>query len=668
MRRLLIPVALVAWVFLWHGRALTGGFWADDWFQIAPRTAGQIAKTFAGDWNRGDRGQGGFYRPLVRVSFGLDRAMYGDAPWGYHLTNLLLLSGMTLLVWGLGRRLLPGEWPALAAALIFPLHPTQAELAWWVSARADLLAGLGVLGALVVWCGGRIRGQDLDAGTWPAPRRRAAAWACALLGLTAKETALAGLALLPLLDALLLSAGMPPPEDPRRALRIRRWLLRAVLPAAILGAGYLVLRTSVLGGIGGYLAHESEPMGLDRVGLTYRQFLSGLLWPPGTRGEYGAGWIGWVVLFGGGLLAFGFPRHLTFCAAGALLAIAPMVGLTLGPLAGGRYMLLPGAFGVLAWAALISSFPIRRANSAFPWILPGALVLMGLLWTPALDVAAGRWKDADAPNRRAMRQIREWVETLGHDTPGRIAILSGPIPHGYHIWAPGDAVTVALWTHGLSRGWKTDFVDCEKPFPCPVALTRPDGKEIRAWIGIPPDLTTGSLVLRVMGDGTVHAAEVADVERRAWDARQLARWEFRGPGRVDMLNSGAAASLSAPVRLSMILDGGDFLLSEPEGESIAPTELRTVVAAMTGQWNRRGTAILRPAATGNPLNRKLVGEYARAYLAVPPAFSHTTAYGHIIECPWPARWELLPLNRPGRIALERLELTAYLLYPTPRKN
>ena len=47
-----------------------------------------------------------YFRPLVVVFFAIDRLLYGLHPAGYHLTNLLLHAGTTLLVWGIGRRVL----------------------------------------------------------------------------------------------------------------------------------------------------------------------------------------------------------------------------------------------------------------------------------------------------------------------------------------------------------------------------------------------------------------------------------------------------------------------------------------------------------------------------------------------------------------------------------
>lgn len=90
------------------------------------------------------------YRPIVTLTYFLDFALWKLTPFGYHLTNFLLHFFNTLLVYGLtlaihrhNRRF------ALAASLIFAVHPAQAETVLTVSFREDLLAGFFILSSFL---------------------------------------------------------------------------------------------------------------------------------------------------------------------------------------------------------------------------------------------------------------------------------------------------------------------------------------------------------------------------------------------------------------------------------------------------------------------------------------------------------------------------------------
>ncbi|MAE47115.1 MAG: hypothetical protein CMJ86_09520 [Planctomycetes bacterium] len=84
---------------------------------------------------------GHFHRPLVQLSFALDRALHGLEPRGYHLTNLLVCAISGTLVFGLARRIGGLKiWSACVAGLFFVAHPLQAEVLPFPARRADNLA------------------------------------------------------------------------------------------------------------------------------------------------------------------------------------------------------------------------------------------------------------------------------------------------------------------------------------------------------------------------------------------------------------------------------------------------------------------------------------------------------------------------------------------------
>jgi protein O-mannosyl-transferase len=86
-------------------------------------------------------GDTGFYRPLVSLTLGLDRALYGTQAWGFHLTNLLLhvvaCAAFARLIQGWG--LTSGQWRA-AAVLIAGVHATSWLPVGSISYRPELLA------------------------------------------------------------------------------------------------------------------------------------------------------------------------------------------------------------------------------------------------------------------------------------------------------------------------------------------------------------------------------------------------------------------------------------------------------------------------------------------------------------------------------------------------
>ena len=120
----------------------------------------------------------GHYIPLTWLTFGLDYVVWGMDPFGYHLTSLLLHAANAVLVYLIAVRLLAVAMPALsaewlglrfaamAAALLFSLHPLRVESVAWATERRDVLCAFFYLLAILSYL------HACDAPTTPAQRRR----------------------------------------------------------------------------------------------------------------------------------------------------------------------------------------------------------------------------------------------------------------------------------------------------------------------------------------------------------------------------------------------------------------------------------------------------------------------------------------------------------------
>ena len=108
----------------------------------------------AGDWLL----ENGFYRPISRISIALDSALYGEAGWGFRLTNWLLMILTALGAWALVRayaRLVGSphaEWLALGVGVALSLQQTGLTSivakwsAWWfVGAAVGVVASGKIL-------------------------------------------------------------------------------------------------------------------------------------------------------------------------------------------------------------------------------------------------------------------------------------------------------------------------------------------------------------------------------------------------------------------------------------------------------------------------------------------------------------------------------------------
>jgi len=141
-----------AFVLVWivYGPALNGAFVFDDRFLPMMREE-RAARPFL-DWIASNR-------PLLLASFWLNYQLGGINPFGYHVVNVLLHSGTSLMVGLIIARLL--TWTgttgvkrtglALFGGTLFLLHPLQTESVAYVVSRSETLSVLIYFAAFVVF-------------------------------------------------------------------------------------------------------------------------------------------------------------------------------------------------------------------------------------------------------------------------------------------------------------------------------------------------------------------------------------------------------------------------------------------------------------------------------------------------------------------------------------
>lgn len=146
-RNAIIVGGIVLAVILSYAPALRGGFIWDDDDHVTSNRAVQTAAGLRDIWfTSGATPQ---YYPLVFSSFWLEHRLWGLAPLGYHVDNVLLHALNAVLAWLVLRRLsMPG---ALLAATLFALHPINVESVAWITERKNVLSAAFYLGALLAY-------------------------------------------------------------------------------------------------------------------------------------------------------------------------------------------------------------------------------------------------------------------------------------------------------------------------------------------------------------------------------------------------------------------------------------------------------------------------------------------------------------------------------------
>jgi tetratricopeptide (TPR) repeat protein len=139
---LLLVITLIAYI-----PAFSAGFiWDDPDYVIQNpnlRTLDGLAKIWT------EPTMSAQYYPLVYTTFWAEFHAWGLHAPGYHIVNILLHAGASILLWRVLAKLqIPGAW--LAAGL-FAVHPVHVESVAWITERKNVLSGVFYLAAALAY-------------------------------------------------------------------------------------------------------------------------------------------------------------------------------------------------------------------------------------------------------------------------------------------------------------------------------------------------------------------------------------------------------------------------------------------------------------------------------------------------------------------------------------
>ena len=104
-----------------------------------------------------EKGSKKYFRPVFKVSLILDNEIWNTSAFGFHLTNIILHSISTVLLYFLVLLLLSEfnvrgrESIALISCILFALYPLHVESVSFISARGDILAAIFFFSCLIFY-------------------------------------------------------------------------------------------------------------------------------------------------------------------------------------------------------------------------------------------------------------------------------------------------------------------------------------------------------------------------------------------------------------------------------------------------------------------------------------------------------------------------------------
>jgi len=317
-------------------------------------------------------------RGLPHLLDTLNHRWGGERVWGYHLVNVALHLVNALLVYALalltlrlpfhaGRYERRAPVLALLIALVFVAHPMQTMAVSYISQRAESLAALFYLSAVLLYAAGQ-SGRIALSGA----RLAAAVVAIGFLGIVSKET----VATLPAMLILYHVCFLRRPDGRGADWRMALWML---LPALY---GVYLARHFLLPGFGDAGAGQSSWMfipsaGLDVEGVTPWRYLI-------TQFGVIVWYLRLFILPTHLCFDYGWPLAETFLSPGVLAPLALLLALVFAAVAAyPRYRWITFGIGWMFIALAPSSSIIPIQDAAFdyrmylPMVGPIFLIVVG---------------------------------------------------------------------------------------------------------------------------------------------------------------------------------------------------------------------------------------------------------------------------------------------------
>ncbi len=375
-----LPLLVFLVPLLCYWPVLQSGFVSDDYFYHATFTyklsdfIKRIVEIRAGDI------QFPFFRPVAIESFRLDYLLWGSDAVGFHFSSLLLHSLNGVLLFFLARAIGLKRFGAATCALVFGLYPLNPEAVTWISGRFDVLAMTFILAAFLAWSASRLS----DDVRWMIPSVIAF-----LLAALSKENAVAGVAILPLIDWALHS------RTCREWGQGIGWNWRWYVVFFAVAVCVIAFRVWLFGDLGGYWTEHNRSAYLaTQWSDIWRNFVLGDLWmliTPASR----ILWPTWTVGLQTGFLIVGTLVGLGLVAAtvsasfaAAKIDTSPLVRTLLGAL----------------WI-LILLLPVATLEG-----VKGSLDYSRFLYIPAAGLAI--WIGVAVDTGWSSRRVVRWITVI----------------------------------------------------------------------------------------------------------------------------------------------------------------------------------------------------------------------------------------------------------------
>lgn len=398
-------------------------FVADDfgyvWLYMRQQLV-DVPRLFAADWSQGIWGFNlGELRPLIALSFIWDALLWGNNPLGYHLTNLLVHSASSALVFFTLRRLLGADLTAATlSAVLFAVHPVHVEAVSWISGRNELISTFFYLSSFLTFVIYRAVKRT---------RHYVFSLILFILGLFSKEMVMS-------LPLMLVAYDVVCPRMAIGGRQLKRWLPHIGYVTILVL--YLCLRKRIFGNAlrngnipdfvirqGEYLSYLFPPMDM-LVGIIRSRWVLLL-------------WAALILAFSLWLLLHGKARNraqvmlagvvhpvLFFSIVWYSISIIPLIS----TYRSARHLYLP-SFGLCIAIGLV----LPRALTKRRMVIATFAALIAVCSAESLYHAV-RWKQA----AQLSRQMRDELQQIAQDVPegsGLILVNTPASYQGKFVWA-----------------------------------------------------------------------------------------------------------------------------------------------------------------------------------------------------------------------------------------